>query len=86
MVLRQKIKKSGAKILYFRYITYFPTLFTYFLTQLMIYSYTSKEFEGLAGMKSEIDIHTIFYPLIEKSGIPLAWLFILFKKRYDFYT
>ena len=79
---RSKYTKSGANILILCIITYFPTLFTYYLTQLMLYSYTSKEFEGLAGMKSVYGIHTIFYPLIEKSGTPLAWLFIFYKTMY----
>jgi hypothetical protein len=50
----------------------------------MVYSYTSKEFEELAGMKSVNGIHTIFYPLIEKPDNPLVWLFILSKTMYYF--
>ena len=41
-------------------------------------------FEDLAGMKSVNDIHTIFYPLIEKPDTPLVWLFILSKTMYYF--
>ena len=48
----------------------------------MVYFFTSKEFEDLAGMKSVYGIHTIFYPLIEKPDTPLVWLFILSKTEY----
>ena len=82
--MSQKKQKSGVKILLLCYITYFPTLFTFCLTQLMVYFFTSKEFEDLAGMKSVYGIHTIFYPLIEKPDTPLVWLFILSKTMYYF--
>ena len=82
--MRQKSIESGTKILLLCNITYFPTFFTFYLTQLMIYFYTSKEFEDLAGMKSVNGIHTIFYPLIEKPDTPLVWLFILSKTMYYF--
>lgn len=81
---RQKNTKSGGDLLVLFNITYFPTFFTFYLTQLMIYFYISKEFEDLAGMKSVNGIHTIFYPLIEEPDTPLVWLFIFYKTMYHF--